>query len=167
MPRVRGAHHGDAGVWWSAAPWIVVGGSGGVAIDAATETTRAFVGPEVALPQLFGGVGGVALGAQEEPGTTWGRSAWLQTNLRPLGADGALWWGTRLSWFEHETAYRAPAVLAGALREVLVMTFVDAPILPGLALRGRAQSLFDLAELDGYGATPTGLFVDVGVSGAL
>jgi hypothetical protein len=167
VPPIRGAQHGDAGVWWTAAPWIVLGGTGGVAVDAATSSVRGFVGPEVALPVLFGDVGGVAVGAQEEPGTMWGRSAWLQTHVRPLGANVPLLWGTRFSWFEHETAYRSPTVLDGVLREALVMMFVDAPILPGLAVRGRAQSLFDLADRDGFGATPTGLFVDVGVSGAL
>ncbi len=167
VPRVRAAHHGDAGLWWTAVPWLVLGGSGGVAVDAATATTRGFVGPEIALPLLFGGVGGLAFGAQEEPGTLWGRSAWMQTNVRPLGADIPVSWATRLSWFEHESAYRTVDVLDGTLREAMVMTFIDAPILPGLAIRGRAQSLFDLADRDGFGATPTGLFFDVGVSGAL
>jgi hypothetical protein len=164
---VRGTQRGDVGVWWTTTPWLVVGGSGGVALDAATTTTRGFVGPEIALPQAFGPLGGLALGGQEEPGETWGRSAWLQTNLRPLGVDVPVSWNTRVSWFEHESAYRRAGVLDGALREVMVMSFVDAPVLPWLSLRGRGQSMFDLADVDGFGATPVGLFFDVGVGGTL
>jgi len=164
---VRGTQRGDIGAWWTTASWLVVGGSAGFAADAATTTTRSFIGPEVALPVAFGALGGLSLGGQEEPGEAWGRSAWLQTSLRPLGADSPVSWNTRVAWFEHEAAYRSVDVLDGTLREVMVMTFVDAPVLPWLSIRGRGQSLFDLAGVDGVGATPANLFFDLGVSGAL
>lgn len=47
------------------------------------------------------------------------------------------------------------------------MTFVDAPLNGWLIVPGRAQGLFDIVDLDGFGAVPVGVFFDVGLTGAL
>ncbi|MDP2342058.1 MAG: hypothetical protein Q8O67_13960 [Deltaproteobacteria bacterium] len=164
VPAVRAAQHGDLALQWTTTEWLVLGGSGAVAIDDESGLVRGSVGPEVGLPQLFGDVGGLSLGAYEEPGSTWGRSAFVQTNTRPLPG---LSWATRLSYFEHEAAFSGGDKLDGALREAMLMTWVSAPVLPWLSLRGRVQSLFDIVDVDGFGAFPVGLLLDVGVSGTL
>lgn len=158
---VRAAHHGDLSVQWGLSDSVVVGGLMSVAVDgeAGLDAARALVGPEVALPQLFGSVGGLSFGAFEEPGLLWGRSGYLQAQLRPWST---LSWTTRLSYFEHHAP--GQKVDDGALREAMLMSFVDAPVLPWLSLRGRAHGLFDIIEVDGFGATPLGVVVDVGAN---
>lgn len=158
---VRAAQHGDAAVQWSATDWLVVGGSGAIAIDDDTGDVRGSVGPELAFPQALGPFGGLSLGYAEEPGTTAGRSAFVQSNSRPLPAVS---WTTRISYFEHQAPF-LDVKGDGALREALLMTFVDAPVLPWLSLRGRMQGLFDIVDIDGFGATPVGLLLDLGVTG--
>ncbi len=165
---VRAAHHGDAGVQWLLNDLVVVGGSAAFAVDADSGSARALVGPELGLPRLFGDLGGISLGAYEEPGDMWGRSAFVQSSTRPLTELlPQLTWAVRASYFEHQAANGVDDVLSGALREALLMTSVDAPLTPWLSLRGRAQSFFDIVDLDGFGSTPVGLFVDVGLTGSL
>jgi hypothetical protein len=165
---VRAAHHGDVAVVWSPSPVMSVGGNGGVAYDEDSGEYRAFVGPEFALPRLFGDSGGMSVGYLEEPGFLWGRSAFAQTTTRPLGELlPSLSWSTRLSYFEHQAAPSDKTVFGGALRETMLMTFVDAPLNSWLSVRGRAQGLFDIVDLDGFGAVPVGVFLDIGLTGSL
>ncbi|MDP2343624.1 MAG: hypothetical protein Q8O67_21880 [Deltaproteobacteria bacterium] len=160
IANVRAGHHGDLSVAFAANEALIVSGTGGVAVDEDSGAVRGFVGPEVTLPRLFGdGVGGVSLGALEEPATRaglGGRSAWVQTTTKLLRQ---LSWSTRVSYFEHHAT-------TDALREVMVMSFVDAPVLPWLTVRGRAHGLVDLPAVDGGTTSSLGLFCDVGVSGA-
>ena len=164
---VRAAQHGDVAVVWSPTTMVSVGGTGGVAFDEDTGEVRAVVGPELSLPRLFGDAGGIAVGYLEEPGFLWGRSAFLQATTRPLREMlPGFSWATRMSYFEHESP-SAKTALGGALRETMLMTFVDAPLNGWLSVRGRAQGLFDIVDLDGFGAVPVGVFFDVGLTGAL
>ena len=131
---------------------------------------RGFVGPEVSLPRLFGDVGGLAVGAFEEPGSgasPWGRSGYVATTMRPLPevAPGLVW-SVRASLFEHAAAtdVDGKVPLGGALREALVMSAVSAPLSTWLSVSGRAHGLFTVADLDGFGAVPVGAFADVALS---
>lgn len=167
VPAVRAAHHGDFAVQWSASDDVVVGGSGAVSLGGDVDSVRALVGPELGLPRLFGAAGGLSLGAYEEPGDAWGRSAFLQASTRPLlELMPRFSWATRVSYFEHEAPF-TDAKQNGTLREALLMTSVDAPLLSWLSVRGRAQGLFDIVDVDGFGAAPVGVFVDVGLAGSL
>lgn len=166
----RAAHHGDAGVQWTVNDGLVLGATGALSADVETGDLRGLVGPEVSLPRLFGDVGGVSLGVFEEPGTgvsPWGRSGYVATTTRPLPelAPGLVW-SLRGSVFEHAAATDTDGkvVLGGALRELLVMSAVSAPLSSWLSLSGRAHGLFAVVDLDGFGAVPVGAVADLALT---
>jgi hypothetical protein len=166
----RAAHHGDAGVQWAVNDGLVVGATGALSADAETGDLRGLIGPEVSLPRLFGDVGGVSLGVFEEPGSgvsPWGRSGYLATTTRPLPelAPGLVW-SVRGSVFEHAAATDTDGkvVLGGALRELLVMSAVSAPLSSWLSLSGRAHGLFTVVDVDGFGAVPVGAVADLALT---
>jgi hypothetical protein len=71
---------------WEPRPWLalsVISGADSAGGD--TASTRGYVGPEVGLPRLFRGQGGIALGYREEIGWYSGRTVYLQVQ----GAIGA------------------------------------------------------------------------------
>jgi hypothetical protein len=73
----------------------------------------------------------------------------------------------RGSAFEHaaavdpDTDTDGKVVFGGALRELLVMSAVSAPLSPWLSVSGRAHGLFAVVDLDGFGATPVGAVADL------
>jgi hypothetical protein len=57
---------------------LVIAARGGAAQDLTTGLSRGWVGPELSLPRLFAGAGGLSAAYQEERGFDSGRSAWVQ-----------------------------------------------------------------------------------------
>lgn len=166
----RAAHHGDVNVQWTITDSVVVSATGVVSADAETGDLRGLVGPEVSLPRLLGDVGGLSFGVYEEPATgasLWGRSAFVQATTRPLPelAPGLVW-SVRTSVFDHAAAsdIDGKVPLGGALREALVMTHATAPLSSWLSVQGRAWGLFEMVDVDGFGAVPVGTVVDLGLS---
>lgn len=166
----RAAHHGDAALQWMVNDGLVIGATGALSADAESGDLRGLVGPEVSLPRLFGDVGGLAVGAFEEPGSgasPWGRSGYVATTTRPLPELlPGLVWSVRGSVFEHAAATDTDGkvVFGGALRELLVMSAVSAPLSPWLSVSGRAHGLFTLVDVDGFGAIPVGTVADLALT---
>ena len=159
---VGGAHHGDASARSLLDDWLVLGADAGVALDVPTAAARGYAGPVLGLPRAFGAVGGLELGYFEESALSslsWsGRSAYVAATMSPLEALRVV---TRVWYFED-------AAPNDSLREVALMTLLDAPVLPWLSLRGRFQVQQTLAPLDGSARkSPTAFIGDVGVSGSL
>lgn len=153
VPDAQGAHHGDVSATWSTTPWLSIGARAGLAADADYGELRAFAGPELRLPQLFGGLGGLSVGYSEELGAFAGRSGFVQTDFAPFPVL-SLW--SRAAYFE-------TAAEGDALREGALFAGVDAPLLPWLALRARAHTLMVLPAFDKSArATPTVLAADGG-----
>jgi hypothetical protein len=71
-------------VSWDTTQWLTLRVTGGYGRDVESGLDRGFVGPEVALPHLFGGGAGLAAGWIEERGWAAGRSIWLQVNADAL-----------------------------------------------------------------------------------
>jgi hypothetical protein len=62
---------------------FTVGLAGGFAEDLLTHLGRGWVGPDVAWPRLFGSVGGLTVGYEEDIGWLRGRDAYVQATLHP------------------------------------------------------------------------------------
>ena len=169
IPRAQGGHDVSALTGYRPVPWFGFGASGSVAYDTTSDTTRAFVGPQLELPTMFGDAGGMQVGYVEEFGLTkvkdgaevpggWpGRNAWLSAHLRlPF-----LSFMTRASYYESE----APR---DWYRELGMSVWADAPILPWLSVRTR---LYGSQALPSFGgevrATPTVGMADLSVTGSL
>lgn len=153
VPTVLGAHHGEVIASWSTTPWLSVGARAGITADLEGQEPRGWVGPELRLPALWWGVGGLAVGYSEELGAFPGRNAFLQVDLAPASIV-SLW--SRAAYLESEG-------LGEPLREGAVFAGLDAPLLPWLALRARAHALL---ALPAFGkaprATPTTLAAEGG-----
>lgn len=152
VPRDRepGAHE--------ALPGVIVGVDGGAGYDVVTEAVRGYVGPQLGLPQAFGAFGGVELGYAEELGFWSGRTGWASTLLSPFSSLRLV---TRASSFESEA-------IGDSVREIALMTLADAPILPWLTVRARAQVQTALLPLDGSKReAPSLLVADVGITGSM
>ncbi len=169
VPRVGGGHDVSATTAYLVAPWLSLGASGGAALDTITDTTRAFVGPEIGLPQAFGDFGGMELGYSEELGFTkvkddvetpggWpGRSTWVSARL----GFPFLSFMTRASYFESEA-------MSDWYRELGLSALVDAPVLPWLSIRARLYGQQALPALNGIArATPTAGMADLSLTGSL
>ncbi|MGA9524697.1 MAG: hypothetical protein WBV82_24780, partial [Myxococcaceae bacterium] len=78
------------------APWMTASWVAGNAKDATTTLARAWTGPEIAFPTLFGARGGLTLVHQEEFGWIGGRASWAQAVLRPVENVDLL---GRVVWF--------------------------------------------------------------------
>jgi hypothetical protein len=77
------SRHADLAGTFVLSPGATLGVEGGLAQDVNSATTRGWAGPTLALPQLFGASGGLALGYHEELGDLPGRATWVQTSLFP------------------------------------------------------------------------------------
>lgn len=169
VPHAQGGHDVSAVTAYRPVPWFGLGASGGAAYDTASASTRAFVGPQLELPQAFGDAGGIQLGYIEELGLTkvkndvevqggWpGRNAWVAARVGlPF-----LSFMTRVSYYETE----APR---DWYRELGLSAYVDAPILPWLSVRTR---LYGQQALPSFGgevrATPTAGMADLSLTGSL
>lgn len=75
--------HGELTGAFQLSQWAILGAEAGLAQDLLSSTSRSWAGPTLALPQLFGALGGLSAGYQEERGDAPGRSAWLQGSLLP------------------------------------------------------------------------------------
>ena len=78
------------------APWMTASWVAGNAMDATTTLARAWTGPEISFPTLFGSRGGLTLVHQEEFGWIGGRASWAQAVLRPVENVDLL---GRVVWF--------------------------------------------------------------------
>lgn len=161
-PPIGGAHHAQAGARWEALTDLRVGLVSGLGFDNLSAAFRGFLGPELELPRAFGALGGLGVGYLEEFGSSAGRSAWVATSL---GFLPVLSLTARASYFA-----TAPfeAAVGDSFREIGLMTLLDAPILPGLSLRGRAYAQQALPDVHGSArAAPTTLLVDLAATGTL
>lgn len=120
------ARHADLSAAWEAMETLRISVLSGYSTDLVTQKTRRWIGPEVALPKLFGDRGGVSVGYTEEDGWVPGRSAWFQILARSQGVLQVL---ARLSWFR--TSDLAPA----GLDELGVSTSIQAQLGAHAALR--------------------------------
>lgn len=169
IPRAQGGHDLSALTAYRPVPWFGFGASGSVAYNTQSDSTRAFVGPQLELPTMFGDAGGMQLGYIEEfgltkikndvevPGGIPGRNAWVSARLRfPF-----LSFATRATYYESE----APR---DWYRELGMSVWADAPILPWLSVRTRLFGSQALPSLGGeVRATPTNGMADVSVTGSL
>jgi hypothetical protein len=75
-------------------------------------------------------------------------------------------WSVRGSVFEHAAATDTDGkvALGGALRELLVMSAVSAPLSSWLSLSGRAHGVFAVVDVDGFGAVPVGAVADLALT---
>ena len=89
------SRHADLSAAWQPKDWIAVSALSGVATDLVTSVTRGYIGPELALPRLFGSSGGVSFGYATEGGWSSGSDAWMQMSAH----THALQFLGRLSWF--------------------------------------------------------------------
>lgn len=158
VPPVIGVHHGDLGATWQVADWFSLGGLGGVGVDSDGAVARGYVGPQLGLPLAFGPLGGVELAYLEELGTFGGRSAYVSSVLTPWSALSVY---VRASYYENDA-------LGDPLREGALATMLEAPVLPWLSFRGRAQVQQSFAPADGsLRAEPSLLLVDLAVAGSI
>ncbi|MBI1947661.1 MAG: hypothetical protein HYS27_18380 [Deltaproteobacteria bacterium] len=155
VPDAPGAHHGDVSATWSTTPWLALGARAGVAGDAEYGELRGYAGPEVRLPQLLGGLGGLGVGYTEELGAFSGRTGYVHADFAPFSVL-SMW---------ARAAYLETAGQGDPLREGALFTGLDAPLLPWLSLRARAHTLMALPAFDKSArATPTVLAVDAGAA---
>ena len=79
------ARHADFEAAYDLTRYLTLRGTLGYAKDLTSGQSRTYGGPEVALPHLFGGDGGVSAGWLEEGGWAGGRDLWLQLEGTLLG----------------------------------------------------------------------------------
>jgi hypothetical protein len=72
------ARHADLTASWDASRRLTLRAIAGYARDLTSGLDRGYVGPEIALPRLFGRYGSASVGWLEERGWAAGRSVWLQ-----------------------------------------------------------------------------------------
>jgi hypothetical protein len=75
--------NGELSGTWSIAPSVVLGAEAGLSQDLLSSTSQQWVGPTLSLPVLFGALGGLLLGYQQELGAAPGRTAYVQGALLP------------------------------------------------------------------------------------
>jgi hypothetical protein len=120
------ARHADASLAWQPLDTLRFSILSGLSTDVVTQKTRRWIGPEFALPRLFGNAGGVSVGYFQEDGWVPGRSAWVQVLWRSQGVLNVL---TRFSWYQ--TSQIAPA----DLEELAASTAIEAQPWQHVALR--------------------------------
>jgi hypothetical protein len=89
------SRHADFSAAWEAADWLSLSALSGLSRDVVTAVHREYVGPELALPRLFGSLGGLSLGYVQEGGSIGGNNAWAQF----VAHARAFQLLARLSWF--------------------------------------------------------------------
>ena len=157
-PPVGGAHHASALTAYQLLPGLVLGGSAGAGFDDVAGTVRGYAGPEIGLPRALGPNGGLAFGYLEELGDWPGRSAWVSAHAAQVSLLSVV---TRLSYFE-------TVALGDSFREAALMLVADAPLLPGVSIRGRGYLQQALPSIDGAArATPTLVMAELAITGAL
>lgn len=154
---------------------VTIGALGGVGYDVASESTRAYVGPEVGLHRAFGSWGGLDVGFLEElggpnsgpngpEGAIGGRSAWVTGNFTPTTILQGLRVLARVSYLDMNA-------LGDSYREVGLMTIADAPVLPAvpwLSARARLYLQQSLPSFDGAARNaPQLMMADVSIRGVL
>lgn len=142
---------------WDVAPALRLALVGGLARDLASDLDRRWIGPELALPRLLGGRGGLTVGYAEEDGWLDGRTAFAQLVARPL--DG-LRLVARGSW-AHE------AGLGTDRDEVGVFASAVVRLSRRLELRLSGLGRASVSGGEGGGGTPMGGTLLVTVHGAL
>lgn len=89
------ALHLDGAAGWELVRGLVVGGRAGFVRDFDAQLSRFWGGPEIALPRLFAGRGGLRAGWVEETGHVGRRSVWLAADV-DLFELARLW--SRFGW---------------------------------------------------------------------
>jgi hypothetical protein len=154
------ARHADLTANWELEPWLTLSGTSGVAKDLSTGEIRAYVGPGLGLPRLFGDVGGASFGFLDEYGQIPGRSAWAQVlTQRPRFLQIVV----RASWFQ--TRSLGPSVED----EFSLSTSIGAQLGPALSLRvgalGRAGGVPGVRPLHGGAGSLLGGALDAALAG--
>ncbi|MFL5442093.1 MAG: hypothetical protein ACJ79W_23325 [Myxococcales bacterium] len=154
------ARHADLTANWDIEPWLTLSGTSGIAHDLTTGVTRDFLGPGVALPRLFGDVGGASFGLLGEFGDTPGHSAFVQVvTQRPRFLQVVF----RASWFQ--TSSLGPY----AADELSASTAINAQLGSALSLRiaalGRAGGVPGVRPLSGGAGSLLGGTFDAGLAG--
>lgn len=154
------ARRANALAAWDATRWLAVAGVAGFAEDVNDDRMRTWFGPEVTLPRVFGGRGGLDLGYQEELGWLEGRTAWVGAHALPWDRVQL---HARLSYAETADGDLAdPEVLReggawlSARARVLSWLTADASVL--------ARAAIDTHE---NADVPLGIFARVGLRGEL
>jgi hypothetical protein len=130
------------------ASWLRLGATGGFSRDVGSGLERRWVGPEVSLPRLLAGRGGLSVGYLEESGWLEGRSAYAQLSVQPWTAMRLL---LRGSWAEERSLgvdRHEIGLLAG------VFTDLGSRVALRLSVMGRGA--FDLAG-EGAARSPYGV----------
>ncbi len=141
-------------------PGATLGVEGGLARDVTSSTTRSWAGPTLALPQLFGSTGGLALGYHEELGDLPGRAAWVQTSLFPSRSVQVT---ARLSVFmEARTTGGFDDLEAGLYLRILAR--LTDHIAAHFSAMGRVQPVAGQVVPS---PLPYGAWIDAGISGDL
>ena len=154
------SRHADLTASWEVERWLTLSGISGLAKDLSTGEERAYAGPGLALPRLFGDVGGASFGFLDEYGQVPGRSAWAQVaTQRPRFLQVIV----RASWFQTRSAspyYEDEFSLA---------TSIGAQLGPALSFRvaaqGRAGALPGMRPLQGGAGSVLGGTLDAELAG--
>jgi hypothetical protein len=159
IPPVTGAHHGEASVGWRPVRWFSATALGFGALDLNNGAMRGLVGPELGLPELFGGYAGLSVMMLEELGSLHaGRFAAATLTVRPASV---------LSISLRGSGSEA-ATTDDPVREGSLAMLIDAPLFTWLSFRLGGQLLTTMPTLvDMPRAAPTGLLLDASVTGAL
>jgi hypothetical protein len=154
----------DAGLTlaWDPRPWISLSVVGGVdSTDGSSDATRGYVGPEIGLPLLFRGRGGIAVGYREELGWFLGRTVYAQLN----GAIGSRFHAYgRLSYFEDRPSGGTGDV---PYRELGAYFFAEGRILRWLSARLSALGRIGVDHSGEDLSPPGGLVLRAEVLGTL
>jgi hypothetical protein len=136
----------DGAVGYEVGP-ALLSATGGWGKDLSTGLERAWLGPEVAFPRLFGVYGGASLGYAEERGWIAGRAAWAQAVVR---ATPRLRLNARLSWTEDSRAGwgddHALGLLAGVTADLGRWVSLRASLLARLGGMASGSDLVDQAS---------------------
>lgn len=114
------ALHLDGAAGWEPFSGLVIAARAGFARDFDAELSRFYAGPEVALPRLFGGLGGVRATWLEETGHQGRRAVWLTADAE-LFELARVW--TRLSWAQQSPTEGTGAFAAHELGAQLAVDF--------------------------------------------
>lgn len=151
--------HGDLAGTWQVAESVVVGAEAGMAQDLIASTSREWLGPTLSLPQLFGAVGGLSVGYQEERGDAPGRSGWVQGSLLPGRRVQLI---TRASFFVETRSGLGSDLELGLF--VRVVARLTDHVGAHLSAMGRLQPVVLGVPPSPF---PYGAWLDLGISGEL
>jgi hypothetical protein len=144
------ALHLDGGAGWEPLSGLIIAARAGFARDFDAQLSRFYAGPELALPRLFGGLGGVRATWLEETGHQGRRAVWLTADLE-LFELARLW--TRLSWTQQTPTEGTGAFAA---HEVGAQFAVDFQLPMGFGLTASAQVRHGVGGAGDADLRPTG-----------